>query len=88
MVLKIPKKFKRNEVNVDLHRTKNIASDFTGEKAIVIERFKEAGFPQSFIASVIKRFDEKEHNDIIIPENLFELPKRFVSVSVPFCQKN
>ena len=85
---KIPKKFKRNAVNVDLYRAKNIASDFSMEKKIVVEKFESAGFPSRFVTSVIKSFHEKELDDPKIPENLFKLPKKFVCVNIPYCQQN
>lgn len=30
----------------------------------------------------------EECDELIIPENVFEPPKKFVSVTIPFCERN
>ena len=49
---KIPKKYKRNVIIGDLHRSKRISTDFTKEKNIIKNKFKKADFLSKFIDSV------------------------------------
>ena len=84
---KIPKKYKRNVIIGDLHRSKRISTDFTKEKSIIKNKFKKAVF--QFIDSVIKGFEYNEGNkdqqdDFIIPRNLFEEPKPRTVIEISF----
>ena len=86
---KIPKKYKRNAVNADLHRAGKIASNLESEKVIVKKKFSKAGFPERFIDSVVRQFDAKINDgEMIIPANFFEEPRRYVRVELPYCEKN
>ena len=89
---KIPKKYKRNAINADLHRAKNISSTFEEEKARIFEKFSNAGFPARFISSVVRSFENRNidttDDEMIIPEHFFEPPKKFIMVTIPFCERN
>ena len=85
---KIPKKYKRQVIIGDLHRSKRISADFTKEKNIIKTKFKKADFPSKFIDSVIKGFEYNERNkdqqgDFIILPYLFEEPKPRIVAEIP-----
>ena len=85
---KVPKRYKRNAVNSDLNRAKNIASSFQNELTNIRQKFKKAGYPIRFTESIIRQFEEKDDGPLIPPYFYDETPKIFVSCSVPFCEKN
>ena len=85
---KIPKKYKRQVIIGDLHRSKRISADFTKEKNIIKTKFKKADFPSKFIDSVIKGFEYNGRNkdqqgDFIILPYLFEEPKPRIVAEIP-----
>ena len=89
---KIPKKYKRNVIIGDLHRSKQLSTDFTKEKKIK-NKFKKVDFPTKYISSVIKSFECNERNkdqqdDFIIPPNLYEELKPRIVVEILFCKLN
>ena len=55
----IPKKYKRNAISADLHRSKRILSSFDTEVQIIKSKFKSVGYPLPFIDNVIRTFKEK-----------------------------
>ena len=84
----VPKKYKRNVINGELHRAKKISSNFELEKRRILTKFKTAGYPIRFINSVIRSFENREEEQII-PNWLFEEEKKFVvRIQIPFCAKN
>ena len=52
----IPKTYKRNDINGDLHRGFKTASNFDAEVSIITKKYLEAGYPIGFIESVICDF--------------------------------
>ena len=95
----IPKRYKRNPISVDLHRSKRISSNFDTEVQIIKSKFKSVGYPLPFIDNVIRTFKEKnivdqnnatDDNDDepLIPPYFFEVNKRFILLKLPFCQNN
>ena len=89
----IPKKYKRNVIIGNLHRSKRISTDFAKEKIIIKNKFKKADAPSKFIDSVMKRFEcnernKDQHDDFIVPPYLFEEPKPRIVVEFPFCELN
>ena len=68
----VPKRYKRNAINGDLHRAFKISSDFDTEVSIIRNRFLESGFPEKFVNSVISTFKNKDKEDTIIPPWLFD----------------
>ena len=84
----VPKKYKRNLINGDLHRAKRISSDFPAEKKRIKEKFRKACYPAGFINSVIESFDDKVFDDVIIPRWLFEEQRTKVFLNLPYCPKN
>ena len=52
----IPKRYKRNNINGDLHRAFKIASDFDAEVSIITKKYLDAGYPLGFIKSIISDF--------------------------------
>ena len=86
---KVPKRYKRNAINGELHRATKISSNFDREVSKIKQKFKNVGFPIKFIESVIRDFQTipNEVTDDIIPTWLFDDRKDFV-IYLPFCPKN
>ena len=87
---KVPKRYKRNAINGDLHRASKIASDFDTEVIRIKEKYKNVGFPVKFVEAVIRDFQKVpvvEEGERIIPEWLFEQKSDFY-IRLPFCPKN
>ena len=65
------------------------------EASLIKKRFQNAGYPQRFINSVISQFYDRvqtkentEEDDYIIPPNVFDLPKPFLLIELPYCEDN
>ena len=58
----IPKRYKRNNINGELHQAFEIASDFDAEVSIITKKFLDAGYLIGFIKSVISAFKMKDEN--------------------------
>ena len=56
---KIPKRYKRNIINGELHRAKKISSNFDKEIIRIRDKYIKAGYPLRFINSVISSFNNK-----------------------------
>ena len=88
---KTPKRYERNTVNGDLHRSKRISSNFDEEIPLIKEKFMKADYPLRFINSVVNEFRKgKECGDerFIIPTSLFEIAKPLIFVEIPYCELN
>ena len=48
-VSKIPKRYKRNTISGDLHRSRKIASNFDIEIRAIKAKYNKAGYPRQFI---------------------------------------
>ena len=87
---KVPKRYKRNAINGDLYRASKIATDFNAEKETIKRKYKLANYPDNFVSSVIKDFEDKK--ELIIPPKFFPMTSYeklpFVLIDVPFCTKN
>ena len=55
----IPKRYKRYTINRDLHRAKQIATEFEKEIVEIKKKFLAANFPSRFINSVSNDFLNK-----------------------------
>ena len=53
---KIPKCYKQNTINGDLHSSKRISSNFDKEISLIKENFIKADYPLHFINSVVNEF--------------------------------
>ena len=81
----ILKRYKRNAISVELHRSKQILSNFDKEVQIIKSKFKPVGYPLSFTDNVIRTFQEKNiddqnnvldnYHESLIPLYLFEVNK-------------
>ena len=88
---KTPKRYKRNTINGDLHRSKRISSNFDEEIPLIKEKFMKADYPLRFINSVVNEFQKgKECGDesFIIPTSLFEIAKPLIFVEIPYYELN
>ena len=88
---KTPKRYKRNTVNDNLHRSKRILSNFDEEIPLIKEKFVKADYPLRFINSVVNEFQKcKEYGEeiFIIPPNLFGITKPFIFVEIHYFQLN
>ena len=74
--------FKKNVIIEDLHRVKNLSSNFEQEVRIIRNKYIKAVYPFHFINSVIDRFIQ-ENEDPIIPTSLFG-ERREVTFQIPF----
>ena len=87
----VPKRYKRNIINGELHRAKRISSIFNYEKTRIFKKFKKASYPTAFINSVIRDFERRLEPDDdvnLIPEWLFKEESPTVRFQLPFCHKN
>ena len=93
---KVPKHYKRNTLLGELHRAKKISSNFQKEVKNIKEKFNKANFPLRFINNVVTQFNKNMYNnkerneedEMIIPPQLFEIPKKILFLQVPFCEAN
>ena len=84
----IPKRYKRNSIQGDLHHAFKIASDFNAEVQTITQIYLEVGYLIGFIKSVINDFkNSKEEEQVIIPEWLFDQRKK-VLFKRPYCPSN
>ena len=82
---KTPKRYKRNTVNGNLHRSKRISSNFDKEIPLIKEIFMKADYPLRFINSVVNKFQKGKKcgdENFIIPTSLFEIAKPFIFVAI------
>ena len=93
---KVPKHYKRYTLLGELHRAKKISSNFQKEVKNIKEKFSKANFPRRFINSVVAQFNNSTYNnnerneedEMIIPPQLFEIPKKMLFLQVPFREAN
>ena len=79
---KIPKRYKRNLINGELHRAKKIATNFPNEINRIKSKFKNCGYPLRFINSVITSFNEPQ----TVNQEIQEKPR--IIINLPFCPEN
>ena len=87
---KVPKRYKRNAINGELHRASKISSNFEDEIRRISRKFRDVGYPKKFIDSVIRDFQRvpnQNSEEDIIPDWLFDERKDHV-IKLPFCPKN
>ena len=82
---KIPKRYQRNMILGDLHRSNRISSSFSEEIKFISHKYEKADYPKRFINSVIRQIQDKSNHrnidyfdDYIIPSNFFDIPKYFI----------
>ena len=63
-ISKSPKRYKRNTVKGDLHRSKRISPDFDTEIGAVKNKYSNAGYPIRFIACTINNFNLPPEDDV------------------------
>ena len=88
---KTPKRYKRNTLNGDLHRSKRISSNFDEEITLIKEKSMNADYQLRFTSSVVNEFQKgKEYGDesFIIPLSLFEIRKPVIFVEILYCKLN
>ena len=56
----VPKHSKKNVIVGDLHRIKNLSSNFEEEVRILRNKYIKAGYPFCFIDSVIDGFNQEK----------------------------
>ena len=87
---KVPKRYKRNAIIGDLHRSKRISMNFADEVKHIKSKFLRADYPLRFVDSIIRNFlsENDVEESFIIPPNLFDEDKLFLLIDIPFCEKN
>ena len=92
MFSNIPKRYKRNAINGDLHRAMRIATDFDYEIVQIKEKFLAANFPPRFINRVCNDFLNKDNNheniDCIKPPGFFVVKPPVILIEIPYCDKS
>ena len=83
---RIPNKYKKNAIRTELHRAREISSNFEEEILRIKTKFSDAGFPIRFIDSAIREF-KNVPDDIEIPNWLFE-DRQTVIIRLPYCEMN
>ena len=83
---KISVRYKRNAIIGELHRAKEIASNFDIEIKCTVKTYTAGGFPSRFVLSIIDNFDSGKDN-LIILQWLFEERKAF-TIHLPFSPSN
>ena len=86
---RIPKRYKRNTINGELHRASKISSNFDAELDRIRRKFRVVGYPKRFVESVIRDFlqDNMDYDDVIIPQWLFD-DRITKYIRLPFCESN
>ena len=93
---KVLQHYKRSSLLGELHRAKKIPSNFQKEVKNIKEKFTKANFPLRFMNRVKAQFnnstynnnERKEIDEMIIPSQLFEIPKKNLFLQAPFCGAN
>ena len=71
----IPTRYKSNAINADLHRSNRISTNFYKEISRIKNEFLAADFPQKFVESVIRNFENDKvdsiEQDYILSPGLF-----------------
>ena len=84
----ISKRYKRNEINGELHCANQIATDFEKEIVQTKEKFPAANFPSRFKNNVCNDFLNKENNhkniDFTIPPGFFDVKPPFILIEIPY----
>ena len=76
-------RYKHNPIIEELHRVKQVASNFDIEIRRIRENYRNAGFPSNFVYETISNFKQ----ETIIPEWLFEERKIF-TLRLPYSSGN
>ena len=89
-VSKIPKRYKRNTISGDLHRSRKVASNFDIEIRAITAKYSKAEYPRQCIDSVIQDFITPLDKDelFIIPQNMFEVKEPFLLIEILYCEQN
>ena len=88
----IPKRYKRNAINAELHRSKGFSTNFGREIYRIKKKFLAADYPQKFVDSVKRNFENGKVESVegyyIIPPGFFDIAKPALIVQIPFCTEN
>ena len=88
----LPKRHKRNAVNVDLNHSKRISTNFDKKIYRIKKKLLVADYPQKLVESVIRFFENDKIDSVedyyIIPPRFFDIAKPVIIKEVPFCTKN
>lgn len=78
----IPKRYKQNAINADLHRFKRISTNFEKEIYRIKKKILVADYPQKLVESVIHKFEndnvESVEDDCIISPTCFGRAKPII----------
>ena len=84
----VPKRIKRNIITNDLHRARKISTDLNTETNEIKEKYGKAGYPKRFVDSIIRNFNEKEHQQKEQNNEKKDDSTPFVPIKIPYCEKN
>ena len=82
-ISKLPKFYKQNTIIGDLYRSKRILSGFNTKVRAIKNEYNNAGYPLSFIRSIVNSVNMSSHDNlsVIISPN-------FLLTEVPYCKIN
>ena len=83
-----PKRYKRNAINGELHRSKRIASDYGKEIINIRENFLKADYPIPFINSVINQLNQQNVHNSKENEDDFIIPQKIIEEEIDFNQSS
>ena len=84
--LKVSFRYKKNAINGELHRVKNISSNFQSEIARIKAKFLNTGFPHKVIGSTINNFNNVDE-ELMVPRWLFD-ERKTIAINLRFSNKN
>ena len=85
---KVPKKFKRNIINNELHRARKISTNFSNEIREIKQKYYSADYPRRYVNSVIKDFNEKQTEVPAKSDTHNSDQKTFVPIRIAYCEQN
>ena len=93
---KVPKHYKGNTLLAELRHAKKIFLNLQKEVKNIKGKFSKANFPLRFANSVVAQFknttynnnERNEEDEMIIPPQLFEIPKKMLFLQIRFCEAN
>ena len=83
---KVPFRYKKNAINVELHRAKKISSNFQSEIAKIKAKFLKASFPHKVVENTISYFNNVDE-ELRIPRWLFD-ERKTILINLLFSNKN
>lgn len=82
-ISKLPKPYKQNTIIGDLYRSKRILSGFNTKVRAIKNEYNNAGYPLSFIRSIVNSVNMSSHDNLSVI-----ISPKFLLIEVPYCKIN